>query len=43
MRASVRINFITITLLKNVHDTITEEEVNGPEFEVYDFCVPCNV
>jgi hypothetical protein len=43
MRLSVRISFITFMLLKNVHGTVTEEEVGGPEYEISNFCVPCNV
>jgi hypothetical protein len=43
MTASVRISFITIALLTNVHDTINEGKDDGPEYEISNFYVPCNV
>ena len=43
MTASVRISFITITLLTSIRDTINEEKDDGPEYEISNFYVPCNV
>jgi hypothetical protein len=43
MRASFRISLITVTLLENVHNTVTEEKVDGPEYEISNFYVPSNI